>query len=94
MYCSFTSIVPHKNKSFLLISFLCNCLEGDMECFSEYMELWIHRMRTEGLKLWLSAMLRIQGEKGCFSHKGANLLPQSNKKKHYLEKIHIFGIIE
>ncbi|KAB5546178.1 hypothetical protein PHYPO_G00069110 [Pangasianodon hypophthalmus] len=35
-------------------------IEGDVECFSEYMELWIHRMRTEGLRLWLSAMLRIQ----------------------------------
>lgn len=33
-----------------------------MECFSEYMELWIHRMRIEGLRLWLSGILRIQGE--------------------------------
>ncbi|XP_076874592.1 ciliated left-right organizer protein containing ZP-N domains homolog [Brachyhypopomus gauderio] len=35
-------------------------MEGDVECFSEYMELWVHRMRIEGLRLWLSAMLRIQ----------------------------------
>ncbi|XP_026872136.2 uncharacterized protein C1orf127 homolog isoform X2 [Electrophorus electricus] len=35
-------------------------MEGDVGCFSEYMELWIHRMRIEGLRLWLSAMLRIQ----------------------------------
>ncbi|XP_016368679.1 uncharacterized protein C1orf127-like isoform X5 [Sinocyclocheilus rhinocerous] len=34
--------------------------EGDVECFSEYMELWIHRMRIEGLRLWLSGLLRIQ----------------------------------
>ncbi|KAG9269728.1 hypothetical protein AMEX_G16790 [Astyanax mexicanus] len=34
--------------------------EGDVECFSEYMELWIHRMRIEGLRLWLSTILRIQ----------------------------------
>ncbi|KAK2885488.1 hypothetical protein Q8A67_016325 [Cirrhinus molitorella] len=34
--------------------------EGDVECFSEYMELWIHRMRIEGLRLWLSGTLRIQ----------------------------------
>ncbi|XP_051735832.1 uncharacterized protein C1orf127 homolog isoform X2 [Ctenopharyngodon idella] len=34
--------------------------EGDVECFSEYMELWIHRMRIEGLRLWLSGILRIQ----------------------------------
>ncbi|XP_051947718.1 uncharacterized protein C1orf127 homolog [Xyrauchen texanus] len=34
--------------------------EGDVECFSEYMEVWIHRMRIEGLRLWLSGLLRIQ----------------------------------
>ncbi|XP_076132931.1 ciliated left-right organizer protein containing ZP-N domains homolog [Alosa pseudoharengus] len=34
--------------------------EGDVECFSEYMELWIHRARIEGLRLWLSGMMRIQ----------------------------------
>ncbi|XP_064156319.1 uncharacterized protein LOC135235051 [Anguilla rostrata] len=36
-----------------------NIKEGDVECFSEYMELWIHRMRIEGLRLWLSGTLRI-----------------------------------
>ena len=35
--------------------------EGDVECFSEYMEVWVHRMRMEGLRLWLSGALRIQG---------------------------------
>lgn len=50
----------HINIKFSFFS--CNCLEGDVECFSEYMELWIHRMRFEGMRLWLSAMLRIQGE--------------------------------
>ncbi|CAB1329713.1 unnamed protein product, partial [Coregonus sp. 'balchen'] len=34
--------------------------EGDVECFSEYMEVWVHRMRIEGLRLWLSGALRIQ----------------------------------
>ncbi|XP_066528465.1 uncharacterized protein C1orf127 homolog [Hoplias malabaricus] len=34
--------------------------EGDVECFSEYMELWIHRMRIEGLRLWLSSVLKIE----------------------------------
>ncbi|XP_057175835.1 uncharacterized protein C1orf127 homolog [Triplophysa rosa] len=34
--------------------------ESDVECFSEYMELWIHRMRIEELRLWLSGILRIQ----------------------------------
>ncbi|KAM9429461.1 uncharacterized protein ciroz [Salvelinus alpinus] len=34
--------------------------EGDVECFSEYMEVWVHRMRMEGLRLWLSGALRIQ----------------------------------
>lgn len=77
----------HKALFILFFSCLCNCLEGDVECFSEYMELWIHRMRTEGLRLWLSAMLRIQGEinvqhKGCFIHTGASMLLQSNVKKH------------
>lgn len=36
--------------------------EGDVECFSEYMELWVHRMKIEGLRLWLSGALRIPGE--------------------------------
>ncbi|KAM9445359.1 uncharacterized protein C1orf127 [Clarias gariepinus] len=39
---------------------MVNVTQGDVECFSEYMELWIHRMRIEGLRLWLSALLRIQ----------------------------------
>ncbi|XP_046896446.1 uncharacterized protein C1orf127 homolog [Hypomesus transpacificus] len=34
--------------------------EGDLECFSDYMEMWIHRMRIEGLRLWLSGAMRIQ----------------------------------
>ncbi|XP_062316245.1 uncharacterized protein C1orf127 homolog isoform X1 [Osmerus eperlanus] len=34
--------------------------EGDLECFSDYMEVWIHRMRIEGLRLWLSGAMRIQ----------------------------------
>ncbi|XP_065141646.1 uncharacterized protein ciroz [Paramisgurnus dabryanus] len=35
--------------------------DSDVECFSEYMELWIHRIRIEELRLWLSGILRIQG---------------------------------
>ncbi|XP_063063701.1 uncharacterized protein C1orf127 homolog isoform X2 [Engraulis encrasicolus] len=34
--------------------------EGDVQCFSEYMELWIHKARIDGLKLWLSGLMRIQ----------------------------------
>lgn len=81
------SVRSHAWYNINKVFFSCNCLEGDVECFSEYMELWIHRMRFEGLRLWLSAMLRIQGEidvqyKGCFFHKGASMLLQSNEKKH------------
>ncbi|XP_063745943.1 uncharacterized protein C1orf127 homolog [Eleginops maclovinus] len=34
--------------------------EGDVSCFSDYMEMWIHNARIEGLGLWLSGALRIQ----------------------------------
>ncbi|KAJ8378899.1 hypothetical protein AAFF_G00233330 [Aldrovandia affinis] len=42
--------------------------EGDVECFSEYMELWIHRMRIEGLRLWLSGTLRIPASLASLDH--------------------------
>lgn len=35
--------------------------EGDVACFSEYMEMWIHSARSEGLGIWLSGALQIQG---------------------------------
>ncbi|XP_019944565.2 uncharacterized protein C1orf127 homolog [Paralichthys olivaceus] len=34
--------------------------EGDVACFSEYMEMWIHSARIDGLAVWLSGALRIQ----------------------------------
>ncbi|CAB1446145.1 unnamed protein product [Pleuronectes platessa] len=34
--------------------------EGDVACYSEYMEMWIHGARIEGLAAWLSGTLRIQ----------------------------------
>ncbi|XP_040916250.1 uncharacterized protein C1orf127 homolog [Toxotes jaculatrix] len=34
--------------------------EGDVACFSEYMEMWIHSARIEGLGVWLSGALRMQ----------------------------------
>ncbi|XP_035499976.2 uncharacterized protein C1orf127 homolog isoform X1 [Scophthalmus maximus] len=34
--------------------------EGDVTCFSEYMEMWIHSARIEGLRVWLSGALRSQ----------------------------------
>ncbi|KAE8293326.1 hypothetical protein D5F01_LYC08435 [Larimichthys crocea] len=33
--------------------------EGDVSCFSDYMEMWIHSVRIEGLGIWLSGALRI-----------------------------------
>lgn len=36
--------------------------EGDVACFSEYMEMWIHSARIEGLVVWLSGATRIQGK--------------------------------
>ncbi|XP_015192693.2 uncharacterized protein C1orf127 homolog [Lepisosteus oculatus] len=33
--------------------------EGDVECFTEYMDLWVHRSRAEGLRLWLAGALRV-----------------------------------
>ncbi|KAG9332784.1 hypothetical protein JZ751_014883, partial [Albula glossodonta] len=45
-----------------------NLREGDVECFTEYMELWIHRMRIEGLRLWLSGTLRIPVSLAALDH--------------------------
>uniref|UniRef100_A0A3Q0R1V4 Si:ch211-129o18.4 n=1 Tax=Amphilophus citrinellus TaxID=61819 RepID=A0A3Q0R1V4_AMPCI len=33
---------------------------GDVVCFSEYMEMWIHSTRIEELSVWLSGALNIQ----------------------------------
>lgn len=35
--------------------------EGDVSCFSDYMEMRIHNVRIEGLGLWLSGALKIRG---------------------------------
>ncbi|KAM4609937.1 uncharacterized protein ciroz [Polymixia lowei] len=42
--------------------------EGDVECFSEYMEVWIHRARIEGLRLWLSQALHGQVNLASLEH--------------------------
>nr|XP_040050226.1 uncharacterized protein C1orf127 homolog [Gasterosteus aculeatus aculeatus] len=42
--------------------------EGDVECFSEYMEMWIHSGRIGGLGLWLSAALKIQVHLASLDH--------------------------
>ncbi|XP_044206821.1 uncharacterized protein C1orf127 homolog [Thunnus albacares] len=42
--------------------------EGDVACFSEYMEIWIHRARIEGLGVWLSGALRIQVNFASLDH--------------------------
>ncbi|XP_037335498.2 uncharacterized protein C1orf127 homolog [Pungitius pungitius] len=42
--------------------------EGDVECFSEYMEMWIHSRRIEGLGLWLSGALKIQVNLASLDH--------------------------
>ena len=42
--------------------------EGDVACFSEYMEMWIHGARIEGLAVWLSGALRIQGKFFLMQH--------------------------
>ncbi|KAL4645906.1 hypothetical protein GN956_G9088 [Arapaima gigas] len=38
---------------------LQSATDGHVECFTDYMELWVHRTRIEGLRLWLSGVLRI-----------------------------------
>lgn len=40
----------------------CIFLQGDVTCFSEYMELWIHSARREELGAWLSETLQIKGD--------------------------------
>lgn len=35
--------------------------DGDVACFSEYMEVWIHRVRIDGFGDWLSGALQIRG---------------------------------
>ncbi|XP_032362806.1 uncharacterized protein LOC116674437 [Etheostoma spectabile] len=42
--------------------------EGDVACFSEYMEMWIHSASIEGLGLWLSGALQIQVNLSSLDH--------------------------
>ncbi|XP_029291570.1 ciliated left-right organizer protein containing ZP-N domains homolog isoform X2 [Cottoperca gobio] len=42
--------------------------EGDVVCFSDYMEMWIHSVRIEGLGLWLSGALNIQVNMASLDH--------------------------
>ncbi|XP_035807352.2 uncharacterized protein C1orf127 homolog [Amphiprion ocellaris] len=42
--------------------------EEDVTCFSEYMELWIHSARIEGLGVWLSGALQIQVNLASLDH--------------------------
>ncbi|KAF1390626.1 hypothetical protein PFLUV_G00059970 [Perca fluviatilis] len=42
--------------------------EGDVACFSEYMEMWIHSARIEGLGLWLSGALQTQVNLASLDH--------------------------
>lgn len=37
-------------------------LEGEVTCFSEYMETWIHSAKGEELGVWLSETLQIEGD--------------------------------
>ncbi|CAK6951274.1 uncharacterized protein C1orf127 homolog [Scomber scombrus] len=42
--------------------------EGDVTCFSEYMEMWIHSARIEGLGVWLCGALQIQVNLASLDH--------------------------
>ncbi|XP_030279101.1 ciliated left-right organizer protein containing ZP-N domains homolog [Sparus aurata] len=42
--------------------------EGDVTCFTEYMEMWIHSARIEGLGIWLSGALQIQANLASLDH--------------------------
>ncbi|XP_056240980.1 uncharacterized protein C1orf127 homolog [Seriola aureovittata] len=42
--------------------------EGDVTCFSEYMEVWIHSARIEGLAVWLSRALQVQVNIASLDH--------------------------
>ncbi|XP_026188653.1 ciliated left-right organizer protein containing ZP-N domains homolog isoform X2 [Mastacembelus armatus] len=42
--------------------------EGDVTCFSEYMEMWIHSTMIEGLAFWLSGALQIKVNPASLDH--------------------------
>ncbi|XP_076597810.1 ciliated left-right organizer protein containing ZP-N domains homolog [Chaetodon auriga] len=42
--------------------------EGDVSCFSENMEMWIHSARIEGLGVWLSGALRMRVNLASLDH--------------------------
>ncbi|XP_073327059.1 uncharacterized protein ciroz [Pagrus major] len=47
--------------------------EGDVACFTEYMEMWIHSARIEGLGIWLSGALQIQANLASLDHLNLHL---------------------
>lgn len=47
--------------------------EEDVECFTEYMELWLQQRRTEGLSEWISRALRIPGKKSIINDRGGSV---------------------
>ncbi|XP_028849290.1 ciliated left-right organizer protein containing ZP-N domains homolog [Denticeps clupeoides] len=66
--------------------------EGEVECFSEYMELWIHRMRIEGLRLWLSGILRIQVSLSSLDHLNTQLSVCGFALRNDPDKNYIFRV--
>ncbi|KAK1159534.1 mucin-5AC-like [Acipenser oxyrinchus oxyrinchus] len=52
-----------------------NIAEEDVECFTEYMELWLQQRRTEGLSEWISRALRIPVNLASLDRLNSHLAP-------------------
>ncbi|XP_059189293.1 uncharacterized protein C1orf127 homolog isoform X2 [Centropristis striata] len=66
-FCSMRSVLSIQKREWI-DSPKATLTEGDVACFSEYMEIWIHSARIEGLRLWLSGALKIQVNLASLDH--------------------------
>ncbi|XP_048860946.1 uncharacterized protein C1orf127 homolog isoform X2 [Brienomyrus brachyistius] len=68
-------------------------ITGDVECFSEYMELWVHRMKIEGLRLWLSGALRIPVSLASLEHLNFKLSACGFSLHRDAERNYVFRVL-
>ncbi|XP_029912366.1 ciliated left-right organizer protein containing ZP-N domains homolog [Myripristis murdjan] len=66
--------------------------DGDVACFSEYMEVWIHRVRIDGFRDWLSGALQIRVNLESLDHLNLHLSGCGFSLHKDLDKNYIFRV--
>ncbi|MGH0159515.1 UNVERIFIED_CONTAM: hypothetical protein FKN15_039019 [Acipenser sinensis] len=69
-----------------------NIAEEDVECFTEYMELWLQQRRTEGLSEWISRALRIPVNLASLDRLNSRLAPCGYSLHRDQDRNYIFRV--